>query len=226
MTANLPLHSPASDEVDGAYGDSHEPGHTTAPRVRRPVVVIGSLVVAGLLIFIARMVWMRGSTTDATGAVITRDMTGIQVAPGVLACAFVALAAGLALTMNSRTIRAVTAVILAGAGLGATIAAGGTWSDPATTMANLLAQDTGVRGGAVEAEVTFWPLIALVPSVALVVLGVLAVMSQARWAGGSSRFARDRSAQLADPHDDPAAAWDALSRGEDASESWQESSRP
>ena len=79
-----------------------------------------------------------------------------------------------------------------------------------------VASATGVVGAQIEAETTSWPLLALVPALAVAGIGVLMLLA----GGGWPRRTRYRSAAvtaIADPSDDPAAAWDALTRGEDPS---------
>ena len=105
-------------------------------------------------------------------------------------------------------------LLLAGAGAG--IAALGVMRAPEAAAGSAVASATGVVGAQIEAETTSWPLLALVPALAVAVIGVLVLLA----GGGWPRRTRYRSAAVtatADPSDDPAAAWDALTRGEDPS---------
>ncbi|NMA75715.1 MAG: Trp biosynthesis-associated membrane protein, partial [Actinomycetales bacterium] len=87
---------------------------------------------------------------------------------------------------------------------------------PEEASRSAVASATGVLGSTVQAETTTWPLVALLPALAVAAIGVLVLVIGRNWPVGT----RYRSAAViatADPGQDPAAAWDALTRGEDPS---------
>jgi hypothetical protein len=73
-----------------------------------------------------------------------------------------------------------------------------------------------VVGASIEASATSWPLLALVPALGVIATGVVVLLVGRTWPVGS-RYRSAAVAASADPAEDPAAAWDALTRGEDPS---------
>ena len=91
------------------------------------------------------------------------------------------------------------------------------------------ARATGVLGGEVHASAGNWPLLALVPAVLVAATGVAVLTVGGRWSSGSryrSAAVKAPTGPAALPQEDPAAAWDALTRGEDPTADDDEPSRP
>src|SRR5699024_10474022 len=98
----------------------------------------------------------------------------------------------------------------------AALAALGALRDPTAAAGSAGATAAGVLGSGLEAETTTWPLLTLAPALAVAAVGVLVLLVGGSW----PRRDRYRSAAVtvtADPSEDAAAAWDALTRGEDPS---------
>src|SRR5699024_2983693 len=153
---------------------------------------------------------------DLTGTLQQVDVPGAEAAPAVLALALVAIAASLATSLPSAWLRFVTGPVLVLTGGGAALAALGVVRDPSAAAGSAVASATGVLGSGLEADATAWPLLTLVPALAVAAVGVLVLVAGGSW----PRRDRYRSAAVAvaaDPSEDPAAAWDALTRGEDPS---------
>lgn len=156
--------------------------------------VVALLALAGILWILATRSWgadVPGAATGPSGvAAVSGDDTVSH--PVLTACAAVLAVASLLLAMLGRIGRIVVCVLIAAVGGGAILTALST-SAPATTV-----WLTAAAGAAVVA-VAVWT----------------AVVSP-RWQV-SGRYDRQADTSNASDDDDPAAAWDALSRGEDPS---------
>ncbi len=162
------------------------------------------------------MTWADAVAPDLTGTVQSVSVSGSEAAPAVLAFALVALAASAATALSSAWVRLVTGPVLIAAGIGASWAAVSVLVDPSAASARAVSASTGVLGGEVLAQSTLLPALALVPALGVTLLGLLVLLVGGSWPVGT----RYRSAALtraADPSQDPAGAWDALTRGEDPS---------
>lgn len=208
----------AAAAVDTA-GNARPAGGGAPRLLGRAPVVLASILAAALLAGSTRPVWVQALAPDLTGTEQSLAISGGDVAPAVLALALAALAAAVATSLSSRWVRVVTGPVMVLAGIGAALSAVGARQDPAAAAAGAVAEATGVVGGSVQAEATVWPLLSSGAAALVVLLGVVVLVVGGRWPRGS----RHRSAALAgpariDPGEDPAAAWDALTRGEDPSE--------
>lgn len=195
---------------------------------RRAVLLalLSAVVLAGL----TRAVWVSASGADLSGTIVDIDVTGQQAAPPVLALALAAGAAAAATSLSSRWVRWVTGPVLVLCGAGAAAAVGVLLADPVSAARPAVIERTGVTGGQIAADAGALPLLALVPAALLIALGAGVLLAGGRWPLRTrSRFERDaresERAAAADPGEDPAAVWDALSRGEDPSEPREPSPR-
>lgn len=188
--------------------------------LRRRTAVLLGIALSAALLGTVRATWITASAPVLGGGTTHMPVTGTDTAPAVLALAVVGLAASLATAITSRLIRFVTGPVIALAGIGAAIAALAARSDPAVRAQGAVAERTGIAGGQVQAQMTSWPLLAAGLAVLLAVLGVLVLLDGGSWRR-EVRYERDAARPAVpaeqDPMEDPAAAWDALSRGEDPS---------
>lgn len=214
--------------------------HAAAVRRRpgRGAAVLAGIACGGALFGIARAPWLHASAADLTGGRAQVDVTGADAAPAVMALGVLALATSLVISLASPRSRVITGPLLALSGIGAVIGILGLLTDPAPHARSAVARATGLAGSATTVSTTPWPLVALAPALALIALGVLVVLYGGRWRRSDrfdrpedvpepSRTARSEgadapstepSAEPIDPLEDPAVAWDALSRGDDPSE--------
>ena len=186
------------------------------PRPGRRTTVLAGTAASALLAGTTRLTWIDAAAPDLTGTLQQVDVPGAEAAPAVLALALVAIAASLATSLPSAWLRFVTGPVLVLTGGGAALAALGVVRDPSAAAGSAVASATGVLGSGLEADATAWPLLTLVPAFAVAAVGVLVLVAGGSW----PRRDRYRSAAVAvaaDPSEDPAAAWDALTRGEDPS---------
>lgn len=182
---------------------------------RRTTVLAGTAASAALA-GATRTLWATATAPDLTGTVQQVDVLGADAAPAALALALVAIAASLATSLSSSWVRFVTGPVLLLTGGGALLAAVGVVRDPVGASASAVTDATGLVGSAISAEGTVWPLLAVVPALAVMGIGVLVLIAGGSWPR-RDRFRSAAVAPTADPSEDPAAAWDALTRGEDPS---------
>ncbi|ATG54969.1 hypothetical protein CFK41_09475 [Brachybacterium ginsengisoli] len=194
-------------------------GTAPAPRRRllgRRTVVLAGTAFSALLAGTSRTTWVQASGPDLTGTVQQVAVSGADAAPEVLALALVAIAASLATSLSSVWLRFLTGPVLILTGIGAALAALAVHRDAVSSATSALTSSTGVAGSTVAADATSWPLLTLAPALVVAAIGVLVLLAGGSW----PRRDRYRSAAVtvaADPSEDPAAAWDALTRGEDPS---------
>lgn len=207
---------------DGPAPEADGGDDRTAPRTRLPgrrTTVLAATAASGLLAGATRTTWVEASAPDLTGSAQQIAVVGSDAAPAVLALALVAVAASLATSLSSRWVRFLTGPVLLLAGVGSLLAIADVLADPAAAARSAVTSATGVLGAAVEAGTSAWPLLALVPSLAVAASGALVLWAGRTWPVRT----RYRSAAVAvpvsvvDPSEDPTAAWDALTRGEDPS---------
>lgn len=193
-------------------------------RRERFLTALAALAGAGLALLAAGRPWVTQQVGGVPG-VVRVSASGDQAAPGVAALAIVAGAgAGALLIAGLRASRLVGVLLaLAGAGILASVAS--VVSDPRAAAAPAVPAATGRTGPLPDpAAVSPWVWVALVASLIVVTAGLVATARATAWAVPGRRFeqpaagvaARERGDERPQPAaDDPIAAWDALSRGDD-----------
>lgn len=192
---------------------------TRTPSRRGPTrrtTVLAGLVASMALLGSSRLVWAEATGADLAGTARSIEVIGADAAPAVMAVGLVALAASLATSLSSRWIRLVTGPVLILAGLLSAASMIGVIADPAAASSAAVSQATGVIGAQSAASSTIWPVLSLLPAVAVTGIGALVLAVGGRWPQGT-RYRRATVTVTADPAEDPAAAWDALTRGDDPS---------
>ncbi|PWH05796.1 hypothetical protein DEO23_11380 [Brachybacterium endophyticum] len=187
----------------------------------RRAVVLLALLASLVLAATSRATWTTAKAAGFTGTQESVAVTGQDAAPAVLALALVGAAAAVATTLAARWVRFVAGPVLVLVGVGAAVSALGVSTDTVAASRSAVAEKTGVVGGSISAGATSWPLLAVIPAALLIATGLAVLLVGGRWPRRPSRYQRDaarsRVARETDPSEDPAAAWDALSRGEDPS---------
>ncbi len=212
----------------------------------RPVVVAGLLLGAGAVVLAGGRPWASRAVSGVPG--LARVVaSGTELAPAVTALALVVAAGAIALALAGRLARRVVAtlVVLAGVTLLALVAS--VLRDPDGALAPAVVAATGQSGpvAAGPAAVTAWPWLAVAGGLLVVVGGLLALVAGGSWAVTGRRFTtpvpaasgsgpaatsaepagqRATSAESAGQRatarrDRDLDTWDALSRGEDPTES-------
>ncbi|WP_277050648.1 Trp biosynthesis-associated membrane protein [Ruania albidiflava] len=192
-----------------------QPGRRRLSRRSAVLVVLGG---GALLLASTALPW---ATAPARSAVATStvSVTGSTGAALVPSAALVVLAAGLAMALAGRVARVVAALAVA---LGGGLAGVGVielLGDPEPAVRAAVGQDTGMTELAGAAEVTAWPVVALVLAVLLLLVGVVLPFRMGAWDRVGQRYERDQaSAPAAGSTRQRISDWDALSRGEDPSD--------
>ena len=221
MTSPQPGSQSPESQQPGAEQPEPTPEPAASRGPQRRHLVLGGLAAAAMLAGSTRLTWIQALAPDLAGTPQSIPVLGGDAAPAVLALAIVALAAALATALPSRWVRWFTGPVLVLAGAGSAAAALGAYSDPLAASRSAVARATGITGGEILVEPTSWPLGSLLPAAAVAAVGVIVLLVGGRWQT-RSRFRSAAVTVAADPAEDPAAAWDALTRGEDPTRSADE----
>jgi uncharacterized membrane protein (TIGR02234 family) len=175
-----------------------------------------ALAAAALVLLASGRVWAEGTVDGLTG--VTRvSVTGRDAQQVLPALALLAGAAAAVLAIGGPVVRRFSATALIVAGVGTAVAAasrapGG--SRMAGALGPAAARASGLTGTDLRlVSVSAWPWVATAGGVLLALAGLSALLAGRSWPDGGRGDSRPE--QPADPGDDPAATWDALSRGED-----------
>ena len=196
-------------------------------------VIIAVLLLAGLFFGLTRAGWITADALGLTGGSVQHVVSGQQASPAVAALIAVVMAAALAAGITRGWVRTAIAAVAALCAAGAAVSILPVLLDPAAASRGGVADQSGVIGQSISAQLTPWPYAALLLAALLTAACVLlALISRRTPARSSDRYARtgpsprDRSrARTGAAADSPrvgeersdAADWDALSRGEDPS---------
>ena len=177
------------------------------------------LLLAGATALSALPVWLTTTGTNALAGTVPVRVTGMQVAPGIVAAAVAILAAVSAVALVGRAGRWVVALVVLACGALVVGSAVSVLADPAAAAAPIVATQTGVGHLAGPVDVTAWPAIAVAVGVLDVLAAAWLIVASRRWARPTRRYQADASADAPGPEKpaDERADWDALSRGDDPS---------
>jgi uncharacterized membrane protein (TIGR02234 family) len=190
------------------------------------VVLALGVVGAGLAFLTATRPWLDVTVRDPLTGSGRLHPDGRDVASLVPAAALVALAASAAAVTMRRVGRQVAGLLLVAAGAAIASAAVNVLADPRGAAAETARLATGRTGdlSGVTATAAVWVVLAVVAGVPVVLAGALTILRGRRWSGLSARYdapgpqaapGEAAATPIADPSEDPAQAWDALSRGDD-----------
>ena len=187
---------------------------TSLARARNVVGLV--LLLAGLLIVTASRTWVSGrADADVVG---TRDLlaTGSQAAPGLVALALLAGAAGLAAATSGRVGRRVALALLTVAALGLVVTVGLVLPRRETILGEIGARAAGHTGTVpVSATLAPWVWVALAAAVLLLGAALLGWVGAATWRGLSDRYSRTEETVSGARGERVGSDWDRLSSGED-----------
>ncbi|WP_432533337.1 Trp biosynthesis-associated membrane protein [Kineococcus arenarius] len=191
-------------------------------RGRAPVLLTAA---AGAVVALAAgaPTWVLGRAETAAGL---REVAaaGRTAAPVATALALVALAAVVACSLGRRTARTLAAVVLLLAGVGVAVSAGAVLTSPQPALSAAARAVSGRSDPQLQQVRTRpWPLVCAAGGALCAAAGAAALVRGRAWSA-PSRHERDAAAVLpassarasaAPAPEDPAAAWDSLSRGDD-----------
>jgi uncharacterized membrane protein (TIGR02234 family) len=192
-------------------------------RHERLLAVVVVLAGAGVALLAATRPWVSQQVTGVPG-VVSLAATGSQAAPAGGALAIVAAAAAVVLLIGGRLVARLAGLLAALAGAGTVASVVGVLIDPRGAAAPAVPAATG-RAGPLPggASPSAWVWLALLGGLVALGGGLFAAVRAGRWPVPGRRFetgngqlpATRPAARTSDPGEDPVAAWDALSRGED-----------
>jgi hypothetical protein len=199
-------------------------------RLSKRLAALAVLVPAALLLGLSTLPWARGEARDVLAHGLT-EVTGGQAAPGIPGLAAVCAVGLLGLLTGGRVIRAVSAVAMVLASLGALAFTVLVALRPVDAVAGAVARELA-RTTAPDAtgSTTAWAWVAVVVAVALVAGCVVTAVSSRSWAGLSGRYERGERPESG-PRGEVRTAWDELSDGGDPTlrdapdETWDEPHR-
>lgn len=187
--------------------------------------VVTALVLGGLVLAVAAGTWVEATAQAGLGGPQELAVSGNDAAPGVAAAALALLAAAVAAGLVGRVGRWVVVAVLAVASGVVTATSIGVLLDPAAPAGNAAAAATGVATLASAPQTSPLVLGAVVLGVAGIALAALVALAGGGWAGdrrhersaaAPAAGADAAGADAAGADDDPAALWDSLTRGDDA----------
>jgi len=198
-----------------------------APRRIKPILILAVIAASGLALLAWTQVWATVRlAADGTSQQVL-DVTGSIAAPGLTALALAGLALAGALTIAGVVIRIVLGILEMLLGVSVILSAALALADPVGASAAAVTAATGIAGtdstrAAVEsAALTFWPFLALVAGILMVIVGLIVCVSARRWPGPTTRYETTRFAPVTDAATgqtrprDAVDDWDGLTRGDD-----------
>ena len=200
-----------------AHGTGRDTADRTRPRRRlsRRAAVLAVLGGGALLLASTALPWVTAPVRSAVQT-STVSASGSAAAALVPSAALVVLAAGLAIALAGRIARVVAAAAVA---LGGVLAVFGVIELLRSPGAAVLAVARRNPAGSEldgAAQLTPWPVVALVLAVLLVAVGVALLFLMGEWDRVGQRYERD-GPPVAGGTRQHISDWDALSRGEDPS---------
>ncbi|PWC04084.1 Trp biosynthesis-associated membrane protein [Agromyces badenianii] len=201
----------------------------SAARMKLPSI-LATIIGAGFVLLSWSQTWfelvIEASTAAGAGEAIA--VGGGVASPALAALGLAGLAVAPAIAIAGPGIRIVLGMLEIVLGGCVLLAAGLTLADPVSAVSAAVTEATGVAGAAPTAELvasvaaTFWPTLALVGGVILVLGGLVVLVTGSRWPASSRRYSSARlsadrpAADVERPASDRAIDdWDGLSRGDD-----------
>lgn len=199
---------------------------TGKPLVERRMAVLVFLVLAGLAVGFANIVWFTSSQSTVTGQAVVISVTGHQGAPAISATALVSVAAALFLALSGRIAHWVAIVVLAFSGITIAGSALSLLLNPAPVVSSAAADAISITVSNPQISGTIWGYLTAVFGVGILVTAVACAASVQRWTVATSKYERPinpgtvtsgakQSAQQEEDAFDDRDAWDALSSGID-----------
>ena len=189
-------------------------GPTRGRALDKKRAALAVLVPAAVLLGLTTRPWAGGESRDVLSQAVT-EVSGSTAAPGVVGLLAVCVVALLGLMTGGRVIRAVAAVVMVLASLGALVMTVLVALRPVDTVAEAVARELArTTAPAATGSTTVWAWLAVVAALLLAAGAVATALSSRSWAGLSSRYERgDKPAS--GPRGEVRTTWDELSEGRD-----------
>ncbi|WIA98723.1 Trp biosynthesis-associated membrane protein [Curtobacterium sp. MCBA15_012] len=193
----------------------------------RPLVVVGGLAVAGIVMLSWTQTWFTVRLHTGTAVVSQVVADGAAAVPQYTALAIASLALFLALTIAGRVLRVVLGVVEVLLGAGVVLTGASALTDPVAASKGAVGGVAGVsdidavRRVVASVDVTVWPAVGIVGGVLAVLLGVAVLVLQRSWPGPTRKYGAQTTgaaaaARAAAPAQrDAITDWDDLSAGDD-----------
>jgi len=184
------------------------------------VSILAGVLFAGLALLAWTQPWFDLVVQSPQGGELRLTAAGDVAAAPLSALALAVLASAGALTIAGRVFRVVLGALQVLLGASVATTASVALGDPVRAAGSAVTDATGVEGDeslhqlVSSAVATPWPAVALVAGVLVAVLGASVVLLSGAWPRAGRKYSATRLV-AADPADDPAAAWDSLSGGDD-----------
>jgi hypothetical protein len=191
----------------------------TARRLKLATILLG-IVLAGLALLSWTQDWFHVVVASPQGGDLPLDVAGDVAGAPLSALALASLALFGALTIAGRVFRVVLGLLQVALGASVVVTTATAVADPVRASGSAVTTATGVDGtDSIRAivssvEPTAWPWLGLVAGVLAALLGLATVVLSGAWPEATRKYSATRLV-AADPTDDPAAAWDSLSGGDD-----------
>lgn len=193
---------------------------TPAPRAarasRRSTVVLGMLA-ASLAVFACSAPTWVSATVRTTIEPVTVAVAGSEAAPAVTALGLVSAAGALATAISGRVLRAVVAVVVLLAGLGALAASVAVLLDPEGAARAAVGEATGMVNAGGDFATTVWPWPAAAAAALVALSGAWSLVAGRSWttARRYDRSGAEETPGQAARGGDEIDSWDALTEGRD-----------
>ncbi|MEW1953735.1 Trp biosynthesis-associated membrane protein [Terrabacter sp. NPDC080008] len=188
--------------------------HARGRALDKKRAALAVLLPAAVLLALTTRPWATGASGDVLSQAVTQ-VSGSAAAPGVVGLLAVCVVALLGLMTGGRVIRAVSAIVLVLASLGALVMTVLVALRPVATVAEAVARELGrTTAPAATGSTTAWAWLGVVAALLLVVGATLTAASSRSWAGLSSRYERGQK-PASGPRGEVRTTWDELSDGRD-----------
>ncbi|HET9633480.1 MAG TPA: Trp biosynthesis-associated membrane protein [Terrabacter sp.] len=189
-------------------------GPTRGRALDKKRAALAVLVPAAVLLALTTRPWASGESRDVLSQAVT-EVSGSTAAPGVVGLLAVCVVALLGLMTGGRVIRAVAAVVLVLASLGALVMTVLVALRPVATVAEAVARELArTTAPAATGSTTIWAWLAVGAALLLAAGAVATALSSRAWAGLSSRYERGEK-PASGPRGEVRTTWDELSEGRD-----------
>ncbi|NRD25982.1 Trp biosynthesis-associated membrane protein [Frigoribacterium sp. VKM Ac-2836] len=191
----------------------------TARRLKLTTILTG-IVLAGLGLLSWTQDWFHVVVASPQGGELSLDVAGDVAGAPLSALSLASLALFGALTIAGRVFRVVLGVLQVALGASVVLTTSTALADPVRASGSAVTTATGVDGTdsirsiVSSVEPTAWPWLGLAAGVLAALLGIATVLLSGAWPRATRKYSATRLV-VADPSADPAAAWDALSSGDD-----------
>jgi len=185
------------------------------PKRSKSILILASAALCGILLVAWTQPWVAITLTDENSLSVLGDVS----AGALSALALSGLALCGAIAIAGPVFRIILGVLQAFIGVAAALSSVIALTQPVESAAAAISEASGVSGDAIadqvaSLEVSAWPAIALIASIALGALGIVIAVTAKKWPGSARRFEASRLEPV-DAARSSVDDWDSLSSGDD-----------